>query len=70
MSYCRFSDADVYVYTDCNEGLTCCGCSLDENWYYGDDYKALLAHLDLHRKGGDFVPDYVYEEITEDYKDK
>ena len=27
MSYCRFSEADVYVYTS-SEGIECCFCSL------------------------------------------
>lgn len=30
MSYCRFSEADVYVYASSGGGLDCCFCSLQE----------------------------------------
>lgn len=26
MAYCRFSDADAYIYDDANYGLVCCAC--------------------------------------------
>lgn len=26
MSYCRFSEADAYIYDDVRYGLTCCAC--------------------------------------------
>ena len=28
MSYCRFSEADAYIYNDVEYGLYCCACSL------------------------------------------
>ena len=28
MSYCRFSEADAYIYDDVRYGLYCCACSL------------------------------------------
>ena len=28
MSYCRFSDGDVYMYADVGGGITCCACRL------------------------------------------
>ena len=28
MSYCRFVEADAYIYEDVYNGLTCCACSL------------------------------------------
>jgi hypothetical protein len=28
MSYCRFSEADAYIYDDVSYGLYCCACSL------------------------------------------
>ena len=28
MSYCRFSNGDVYLYDDVYKGLTCCACKL------------------------------------------
>lgn len=28
MSYCRFSDADAYIYDDIRYGIICCVCSL------------------------------------------
>lgn len=28
MSYCRFSEADAYIYDDIRLGIICCACSL------------------------------------------
>ena len=28
MSYCRFGEADVYIYDDVYHGIICCACSL------------------------------------------
>lgn len=30
MSYCRFIDADAYIYDDSHYGLYCCACSLSD----------------------------------------
>lgn len=65
MSYCRFSDADVYVYDDVRGYLCCCGCWLDDTWRY-DTAAEMVEHLRLHIAAGHHVPDHVIPEILAD----
>ena len=55
MSYCRFLEADVYVYMDVNGSLSCCGCILGDDWYF-DSTQAMVDHLAEHRAAGHHVP--------------
>ena len=65
MSYCRFGEADVYVFVNAGGWLECCGCVNDENWHYysTDD---MIAHLKEHKSTGDNVPDYVFTDLLKD----
>lgn len=65
MSFVRFGEdgSDVYIYDDIHFGLYCCGCDLEEA-VCGEDYGAMLQHISLHRENGDFVPEYVDEQLT------
>jgi hypothetical protein len=64
MSYARFSNADVYVYLDCDGYLNCCACSLnaDESdaLFPGSTHchstDEMLAHLAEHVAAGHDVP--------------
>jgi hypothetical protein len=90
MSYCRFSEADVYVYVGTTGYFECCGCLLqartwveDEKallggWLrpYGDIVQTqfsstdeMLAHLELHRAAGHYVPDECLASIAADRKE-
>lgn len=65
MSYCRFSNADVYVYMDVGGYLCCCGCSLsDDGRHYGTS--DMVAHLREHIAKGDDVPDDVIPALEAD----
>lgn len=67
MSYCRFSEADVYVFPDVRGYLSCCGCWLDKRgnsaYYSTDD---MIAHLREHIAAGHHVPDHVIPALERD----
>ena len=71
MSYCRFGDADVYLYptrwADGRDGVTCCACPANEGSFFSPDVQAVLDHIAEHRQNGDFVPDYVDVDIKADF---
>jgi hypothetical protein len=58
MSYCRFIEADAYIYDDVYYGLICCACSMgvDGNFIAGYDYDLMLEHIAQHRQQKDFIP--------------
>jgi hypothetical protein len=65
MSFARFSDGDVYVFSHCNGGVQCCGCWLDDGglpMFYSPE--ELIAHLWEHREAGHRVHDYLLEPET------
>jgi hypothetical protein len=68
MSYCRFSNADAYIYDDVDYGLYCCGCRLDESGGYaaGKSVAAMLAHIRDHRAAGHHIPDFVDQALIDD----
>lgn len=71
MAYCRFGDASVYIYPDCNGLLACCGCSMKParaDWYYHSTAD-MVKHLQEHIAAGHFVPDYVIPALWEDDKE-
>ena len=65
MSYCRFSEADAYIYDDIRYGLYCCGCLLTEERRFaaGEDFDAMLAHIANHREAGHDIPTWVDQEL-------
>ena len=67
MSYCRFIESDAYIYDDVAFGLYCCACSLGKSlkgFAAGEDYDKMLAHIQDHRNAGDYIPEYVDEELA------
>lgn len=69
MSYCRFSNADVYVFMHVGGFLSCCGCWLAGKPFQTDafgDTQGMLKHLDDHRAAGHNVPQHVYDDLLED----
>lgn len=75
MSYCRFGEADVYVYHDVGGYINCCACprgeqvpTIIEGLTMGRDFKAytrsaMIEHLEWHRELGDDVPEDVFERL-------
>ena len=74
MSYCRFSDGDVYLYPDVQGGWTCCACRLNpadtsDVYAFSPDTRMFTAgevraHLQAHVDAGDDVPDYAIARIN------
>ena len=82
MSYCRFSDGDVYMYPTIN-GIECCVCKLTKKKHYEkngikikmhsnvlfDTNAQAIAHLEEHIKAGHSVPKYAIERLQEELGD-
>lgn len=73
MSYCRFSDGDVYMFEHVSGGIECCGCLLQKG--PEDLFGAILnfatrsqalAHLEEHRRAGHDVPEYAIARLREE----
>ncbi len=84
MSYCRFGEADIYIYP-CNNstggtGGECCGCILSQRVVnnnrnglihsggFFETLEGLRDHVQVHIETGHNVPDYVIPEIEADIK--
>lgn len=65
MAYCRFIEADAYIYDDTYLGIICCACSMgvDGNFIAGYDYDLMLQHIAQHREQKDFIPLDVDEKL-------
>lgn len=76
MSYCRFLEADAYIYEHVSGWIECCGCSLEDP-EAGEDFGffraktagEMLAHIEKHREAGDSIPQYTDERIKVDHPD-
>lgn len=69
MSYCRFLEADAYIYDDVNYGIICCFCWTvpdSGNFIAGYDYDMMLNHISEHRSAGDYIPTRVDEELIKE----
>lgn len=67
MAYCRFIEADAYIYDDIRHGIICCACTMGvlelENFIAGYDYDLMLEHIAEHRKQNDHIPYSVDEQL-------
>lgn len=77
MSYCRFSDADVYMFPSLYNNkpvVICCACFLTadfgESSVILDTKQEALKHLDLHRAAGHNVPEYAYDRLKEEIEEE
>lgn len=76
MSYCRFSEGDVYMYSNLSEmKIVCCACRLLDKDRYGlrgnfsfDTLEEALKHLEEHVKVGHRVPEYAFRLLREEIK--
>jgi hypothetical protein len=69
MSYCRFSNADAYIY-EAEEGFTCCGCRIAESGMFVCETELeMIEHIAQHRKAGHFVPTYVDDMLRDEVSD-
>lgn len=76
MSYCRFSDGDVYMYPSLSIGkIVCIACRLNDkdkgNWYPDtilNNEEEALNHLKEHIYAGHKVPKYATDMLKEKNK--
>ncbi len=70
LSYCRFSDSDIYLFHDCGGYIRCCGCSAvgglfskksDPIFFTRTD---AIDHVNKHVSDGDNIPSYVVERLN------
>lgn len=66
MSYCRFSEADVYVYMDVGGYLCCCACPLGTTSFHADSTRVMVDHLAQHAAAGHDFPAHVIPELWAD----
>ena len=55
MSFCRFSEGDVYMIPT-NKGIMCCGCALLDESPVFTRVEDAIAHLEEHRRAGHKAP--------------
>lgn len=78
MSYCRFSEADAYIYDDVSHGLYCCACSLmPTKTFYSEFFKQDITVNESFVAGYDYdlmlahvaqhraAGDYIPEDVDE-----
>lgn len=66
MSYCRFSEADVYIFEHVDGYFQCCACPLESEVFASFDCNTkqeMLEHIKEHRKVGHYVPEHVDETL-------
>lgn len=61
MSFSRWNldGSDVYTFPAGDSNYECCACHLQGREVFST-LGSFLAHLDVHRRAGDTVPDYTY----------
>lgn len=71
MSYCRFSEGDVYMYWNIYGGIECCGCKLRTDYISPRFYSRTEAikHLELHIANNHIVPDRAIKRLKEEIKE-
>lgn len=68
MSYSRFWDSDLYIYSHVNGYICCAACWLSEeaNSEIIKDDEHLYIHIEEHKKAGHNMPEMLYYEIIMD----
>lgn len=71
MSYCRFSEADVYLFESTNGGFECCLCSIASETLAStimETRMEVLFHVRQHRAVNDYVPESVDFRLLQEIK--
>lgn len=64
MSYCRFGEADVYVYPSVMGGIECCACRLNQGESQNLPLRSqMIEHLHEHQIAGHHVPARVFQRL-------
>jgi hypothetical protein len=73
VSYCRFGEADVYIFPHIAGGIECCACPLHTEGlgsYNFATQEEVLDHIAEHRQAGHYVPEFVDEELKKEIADR
>ena len=65
MSYCRFSEGDVYMYPS-EQGIACCLCLLAPQWLNLPSRQEALSHLLEHRQAAHTVPQHAIDRLQDE----
>lgn len=60
MSYCRFIEADAYIYDDIKYGIICCACSLME---VKEMSNAIFGEFERYFINKNFIAGYDYDKM-------
>lgn len=65
MSYCRFGEADAYIFNHVDGYLICQACFLppDRHSFTTHSRSTMLAHVQMHRTRGHRIPQRVDERL-------
>lgn len=63
MSYCRFYDADAYIFRNAGGGFECCACSFKPHSFRMLSIFGLLLHCLKHSFYHDMIPSRAYKRI-------
>lgn len=69
MSYCRFLEADVYVFMHVGGFLECSACILgheEREPFDANDTQTMIAHLKKHVESNHNVPQHVFDNLIAD----
>lgn len=58
--------SDVYVYYDVGGFYSCCFCTIFEDGFTCQNALTMIHHLEIHRRGGDCVPDHTFEDLEKE----
>jgi hypothetical protein len=70
MSYCRFGEADAYIYEHVGGWIECCACSLASvdglKSFKAETHEDMFRHVLHHRAAGDYIPQDVDDRLIRD----
>lgn len=72
MSYCRFTEADAYIFESINGYFECCICSIAPDTVAStivNTREELLFHVYEHRELGDYIPESVDFRLLREIKE-
>ena len=72
MSYCRFSEGDIYLYASTAGGWECCGCCLQDGlrFVHLDSLEEVKAHLEAHIAAGHDVPERALRRVSRELEEQ
>ena len=72
MSYCRWSESDVYLFENISGVWTCQLCLLEDDNRSHEmcSLEEVLAHLEAHKQAGHEVPERAFERVRRELEEE